>query len=184
MHHVLSPTLTICWMSSFLSLPYYTVLLNQWAENLFRTRFSPWITGAKKGKSLSWTVSRAPEGTVLNPWLWTAFVFFKCLACSFVFVMVLDGHLSSCASCPLMEGGLKSLTVSFIYFLFRWDGVSVLFSCKRESLAFTFLFLLFVGSDEGRALWSCQQLTSACVHLSSVYIHSKLYMLVFFFFFK
>lgn len=54
------------------------------------------------------------------------------------------------------RGDLKSLTVSFLLFcfflyllFFRRDGVSVLFSCKRESLAFTFLFLLpFLNSDK------------------------------------
>lgn len=61
-----------------------------------------------------------------------------------LFLCYLDSHLSSCASCPFKGGGtLRVLRWAFfLYFFFfsRWDGVSVLFSCKRESLAFTFLF--------------------------------------------
>lgn len=93
----------------------------------------------------------------------------------------------------LKEGGHKEsygeLSI-FFSFYFRWDGVSVLFSCKRESLAFTFLFLLFLDSDKSivRAVFAAHAVRSvsapvfATVHLSSVYIHSKLYMLVFIFF--
>lgn len=109
----------------------------------------------------------------------------------------LDGHLSCCASCPfLKKGNLKRvLRRAFLFFFFFGrDGVSVFFfSCKRESLAFTFLFLSSVSllrqrHSEGCTVFAAHAVRSvsapvfAALHLSSVYIHSKLYMLVFFFF--
>lgn len=121
----------------------------------------------------------------------------------------LDSHLSSCASCPFKGGRtlrvlrwafyffLLFLYFVFFFFLFgffslRWSVCPLFLQERITGLHFSFsssVSRLRRERSEGCA--GCSQRTSlgsvsapvfAAVTLSSVYIHSKLYMLVFFFF--
>lgn len=118
----------------------------------------------------------------------------NCLAC---FLLFSFGHLSSRASCPVRRGGNSESynELSNFFFPFAETGVSVLFSCERERESRAFTSLLFpvfprlrLQRSGGRPVFAAHAISaSSTVRLSSVYIHSKLYMLVFilfYFFFK
>lgn len=107
------------------------------------------------------------------------------------FVCYLDSHLSSCVSCPVTGGRtLRVLQWAFYFFLYRWDGVSSFLARENHwPSLFLFFHLLFFDSDtsivRGVLCFAAHAVRRApvfaAVYLSSVYIHSKLYMLVFFF---
>lgn len=118
--------------------------------------------------------------------------FQKCLACSVVFV-IWTAIYSSRASRPQRREDIKSYGELsdlfdffhlFRYFFFFLPRRGVLFCSERESLAFTLLFFVFCFSARTEWRRGCARPSSQAPHPGSVYIHSKLYMLVFFFFFS
>lgn len=118
------------------------------------------------------------------------YIFKKCLACSVVFV-IWTAIYSSRASRPQRREDIKSygelsdlffFSIFFVtFFFFCRDGVFS--SSERESLAFTLLFFVFCFSTRTEWRRGRARPSSQAPHPGSVYIHSKLYMLVFFFFF-
>merc|ERR1712221_30323 len=96
-----------------------------------------------------------------------------------------------------MGGDLKSLTVSFLFFFLsfffslRWSVCPLFLQERITGLHFSFsssVSRLRQEHSEGCTVFAAHAVRSvsapvfATVHLSSVYIHSKLYMLVFIFF--
>lgn len=110
-----------------------------------------------------------------------------------VLLFLLFGQPSIVVVRPALNAGRTlSLTVSFlIYFFFPSFSLLFFFFCRdgvfssseRESLAFTLLFFVFCFSTRTEWRRGRARPSSQAPHPGSVYIHSKLYMLVFFFFF-
>lgn len=72
---------------------------------------------------------------------------FKCLACSFVLFLLLcylDGHHSSCASCPLKPGGLKEsygeLSNFFLLFFAEMECLSSFLARENHWPSLFFFF--------------------------------------------
>lgn len=78
---------------------------------------------------------------------------FKCLACFFVFVMVLDGHLSSCASCSLNEGGTQESygELSLFFFFVLFAEMECLSSFLARENHWPSLFFFFCFSAQTKA---------------------------------
>lgn len=111
-----------------------------------------------------------------------------------VLLFLLFGQPSIVVVRPALHAGRTlSLTVSFlIYFIFSIFFVTFFFFCRDGVFSFALrenrwpsLFFFFVFCFSTRTEWrrGCARPSSQALHPGSVYIHSKLYMLVFFFFF-
>lgn len=102
--------------------------------------------------------------------------FSKCLAC-----LLFGGPCQVCVcTCSEQEGYKKSYGGALCFFIFL--------ALREIHWPFTFFRFLNLDRSVARLLCSIHSVgrsfsTSLTVHLSSLYIHSKLYMLVFIFFF-